>query len=779
MSFDSRSATQRALPVLCALATGLAVQMNSAAAATTTRVSMDSNGNEANGYSDWPSVSGDGSVIAFRSDASNLVANDFNGQSDIFVHDLQNGQISRVSVDSAGSEANGFSFEPAISADGRYVAFQSDASNLVVNDFNGQSDIFVHDRTTGQTNRVSVSSTGDEANGFSFQPAISADGRFVAFQSNASNLVTGDFNGYSDIFVHDRESGQTTRVSVDGTGSEADSYSYQPSISANGQLVAFHSDASNLVGNDFNGYSDVFVHDVQSGQTSCVSVDAAGNVANGYSEWPSISADGRYVAFRSDASNLVSDDFNNQSDIFVHDRVNGETNRVSVDSAGGEATGFSFEPDISADGRFVTFQSDASNLTAGGFTGYPNVFVHDRDTGQTERISQDSTGNGADSGSYMPAINDNGSVIVFTSDATNLVNDDFNGYADVFVYTQEILSAPPLFYDDMESGLANWDIQGSDGAGGPALWTLTQHRFKSASNALYYGKLDTFDYHTGNPNYGSATSLPIDLTGVREAQLSFHHFLQKESNSGYDNGRVQVSTDGGAIWEDVYVASQSTDGLQMQKVEINLTPYAGQVIRLRFSFDTLDKLYNKNEGWVIDDVSISEISTDPDALFSDDMESGPEKWTIEGNDGNGGPSLWHQTTHRSHSATTAFYYGQATTQNYDTGAANSGSITSEPIDLSDVVGANLSFQHYLRKEDSVIYDPARVQVSADGGASWLDVYVPSQDTEGSDFEKVDISLAAYVGQVIQIRFSFETLDPVDNDAEGWIIDDVLVGAERP
>ncbi|MCP4409235.1 MAG: hypothetical protein GY807_16070, partial [Gammaproteobacteria bacterium] len=708
-----------------------------------------------------------------------LVANDFNAQSDIFVHDSATGQTSRVSVDSAGNEAHGFSFSPEISADGRYVAFQSDAPDLVVNDFNGQSDIFVHDRQTGQTSRVSVNSANIEANGFSFEPSINADGRYVTFQSDAFNLVANDFNGLSDIFVHDRQTGQTSLVSVDSTGIEASGFSYQPSTSADGQFVAFQSDASNLISNDFNAQSDVFIHDRQTGQTTRVSVDGTGSDANGYSDWPSISADGRYVAFRSDASNLIVNDFNGQSDIFVHDRQTGQTSRVSVDSTGIEANGFSFEPSISADGRFVTFQSDAFNLVANDINGWSDIFVHDRQTGQTSRISQDSAGNGANSGSYMPAINDDGRFIAYTSDASNLVTGDLNGFPDIFVYAQELPTAPALFHDDMESGLGNWIIEGSDGNGGPALWTLSQHRFNSTANALYYGKLDTFDYQTGKPNFGSATSLPIDLTGVREAQLSFYHFLQKEDQPDYDTGRVQISIDGGVSWEDVYLASQSTDGFQMQRVEVSLSNYTGQVIHLRFSFDTLDQLYNNHEGWVIDDVSITEISTAPDALFKDDMEAGSENWIVEGDDGNGGPALWHQSTHRAHSATTAFYYGLATTLNYETGGPNTGSITSVPIDLSNVVGVNLSFQHYLRKEASIIYDTARVQVSIDGGISWVDVYIPSQDTAGSGFEKVDVNLAAYAGQYIQLRFSFETLDTVHNDAEGWVIDDVTVEAQRP
>ncbi len=224
------------------------------------------------------------------------------------------GTTTRVSVDSAGGQANDFSgaapsisVDTSISADGRFVVFQSDATNLVAGDTNGASDVFVHDRQTGTTTRVSVDSAGHEATGLypaSGDPAISADGRFVAFDSNATNLVAGDTNSAYDIFVHDRQTGTTTRVSVDSAGNQANGY--DPSLSADGRFVAFTSGASNLVAGDTNGASDVFVHDRQTGTTTRVSVDSAGWQAYSFSHLPSISADGRFVAFASNATNLVA-----------------------------------------------------------------------------------------------------------------------------------------------------------------------------------------------------------------------------------------------------------------------------------------------------------------------------------------------------------------------------------------------------------------------------------------------------------------------------------------
>ncbi|MDO8706573.1 MAG: hypothetical protein Q7J84_16675 [Sulfuricaulis sp.] len=373
--------SHRSLRVLCAAALigCLALVSGLSQAGTTTRVSVDSAGNQANNSSIDPAISADGRFVAFGSAAANLVPGDTNGLPDIFVHDRLTGETTRVSVDSAGNQANGSSDNPAISADGRLVAFRSSAKNLVPDDTNNTGDIFVHDRLTGQTTRVSVDSAGNQADRDSYNPEISADGRFVAFFSYATSLVPNDTNSTRDIFVHDRLTGQTTRVSVDSAGNQANGDSSIPAISADGRFVTFGSAAANLVPGDTNVSSyDLFVHDRLTGETTRVSVDSAGNQTEGYSYDPSISADGRLVAFRSSANNLVPGDTNGGDDIFVHDRLTGETTRVSVDSSGGQVNLSSDTPSLSADGRFVAFRSFANNLVLGDTNGSYDIFVHDR-----------------------------------------------------------------------------------------------------------------------------------------------------------------------------------------------------------------------------------------------------------------------------------------------------------------------------------------------------------------------------------------------------------------
>ena len=399
-----------------------------ASLSVTERVSMDSAGVEGNGFSYYPSISGDGRYVAFDSLATNLVPGDANGVGDVFVYDRETGAIQRVSVGSDGIEGNRVSRIPSISADGRYVAFISNATNLVLGDTNGVDDVFIHDRQTGTTERVSVatdSSQGDSSSGY---PSISADGRHVAFSSRAANLVPGDTNADWDVFVRDRQTGTTERVSVSSNGSQGDAYSGYPSISGDGRYVAFSSQATNLVAGDTNGAWDVFIHDRQAGITERVSMTSDGLEGNGHSRDCAISADSRHIAFASFATNLVPGDTNGTWDVFVYDRETGTTERVSVGSSGNEGNGYSGDPAISAEGRHITFSSFASNLVPEDANGSGDVFVHDRDTGSTELVSL----NGNDS-SQQPSISSSGNQVAFQSLASNLVPDDTNGLGDVFV----------------------------------------------------------------------------------------------------------------------------------------------------------------------------------------------------------------------------------------------------------------------------------------------------------------------------------------------------------
>jgi Tol biopolymer transport system component len=232
--------------------------------------------------------------------------------------------------------------------------------------------------------RVSVGSTGNQGNQPSgyWHPAISANGLCTAFDSWASNLVPGDTNGYEDIFVHDATRDKTVRASVDGAGNQTtDGPSWSAAINEDCRYIAFQTSASNLVPGDSNGSFDVFVHDQQSGETERVSVDSQGRQAGGASGSPKLSSDARYVAFYSTAEDLVVGDDNHEDDVFVHDRQTGETKRVSVDSAGRQADGYSEDPAISSDGRYVAFDSNASNLVADDTNGAADVFVHDTQTG--------------------------------------------------------------------------------------------------------------------------------------------------------------------------------------------------------------------------------------------------------------------------------------------------------------------------------------------------------------------------------------------------------------
>ena len=409
--------------------------ISTASAVTTTRVSVASDGTQGNGDSYGFSVSADGRYVAFESEASNLVPGDTNGCKDVFVHDRVTSQTTRVSIASDGVQGYSDSECPSVSADGRYVVFHSLDNTLVQGDTNLTYDIFVHDRVTGQTTRVSVASDGTQGDGGgSLEPSISADGRYVAFWSGASNLVPGDTNGKMDVFVHDRQTGQTTRISVASDGTQGNGDSYTPSISADGRYVAFESEASNLVPGDTNGRMDVFVHDRQTGQTNRISVTSDGGQGNDRAGLPSISADGRYVVFQSDASNLVPGDTNGRTDVFVHDQKSGQTTRISVASDGTQGNGGSYRPSISADGRYVTFHSEASNLVSGDTNERIDVFIHDRQTGQTIRVSIASDGTQGNGDSYTPSISTDGQYVMFSSSASNLVPGDTNGTYDVFVH---------------------------------------------------------------------------------------------------------------------------------------------------------------------------------------------------------------------------------------------------------------------------------------------------------------------------------------------------------
>jgi Tol biopolymer transport system component len=466
------------------LVTAAAVLSSTSSTQTTTRASVGPGGIQGNSYSYGyvRSISPDGRSLVFSSYASNLVPVDTNGMAgDVFVRDLVTGVNTLVSLSSAGTQGNGGAGSPSRSFDGRYVAFVSDSTDLVPGDTNGHLDVFVRDLQAGTTIRASVDSSGaqgnDDSSLFSV-PSISADGRYLAFDSLATNLVPGDTNVQPDVFVRDLQAGTTTRVSVDSSGGQADDYSLQPSISADGRYVAFWSGATNLVPGDTNGQPDVFVKDLQTGATIRVSSDSSGTQGNGISLVPSISADGRYVAFVSDATNLVVGDGNGAADVFLRDLLTGTTTLVSVDSSGAQSNGASASPTISAAGRFVAFTSAATNLVQGDTNGWEDAFLHDNLLGNTVRVSVDSAGAQGNGLSRSPSMSADGRFVAFQSAASNLVAGDTNGWDDVFLRDRGDASAfvPFCFGDGTgagcpcgNSGLLHHGCENSAGTGGARL----------------------------------------------------------------------------------------------------------------------------------------------------------------------------------------------------------------------------------------------------------------------------------------------------------------------
>lgn len=399
-----------------------------------------------NDWSHAPMLSGDGRFLVFLSDATNLVAGDTNGFMDVFVYDLSANQVELVSIGLDGEPANEEPSRPSISYDGRYVAFNSLASNLVISDTNATQDVFFYDRELDITERISVGSDGAqiEQDAFTKRPSISADGRYVIFYSNAHALApdcaaADTFN----VYLHDRQAGLTTLLTCGYDGYPANGDSLYPTLSDDGKWAAYYSSASNLVQGDTNYVNDVFLYDIQNQQTFRVSVASGGSQANSYSDLPAISADGRFVAFYSFASNLVEGDTNNTADVFVHDHQTGLTELVSRTWYGGAANNESDVPSLSADGRYVAYYSYASNLVLGDTNGFTDVFRYDRLLHTTVRVSLGEWLQQGAHDSLCSTISADGNLVAFYSFADNLVESDSNGFPDVFV--RDFSRPPPDF----------------------------------------------------------------------------------------------------------------------------------------------------------------------------------------------------------------------------------------------------------------------------------------------------------------------------------------------
>jgi hypothetical protein len=472
---------------------------------TTEQMSISSSGMPGNAASYCPSISADGRYVAFASYATNLVNGDTNGYEDVFVRDRLSGITERVSISSSGEQGNNASGDVSISADGRYVAFWSYATNLVNGDTNGYEDVFVRDRLNGTTERVSISNSGEQGNGYSIFSSISSDGRYVAFDSNASNLISGDTNHITDVFVHDRLSGTTERVSVSSSSVEGNDQSYFPKISADGRYIAFESLSSNLVIGDTNDTFDIFVHDRLSDTTGRVSVSSSGGQGNDGARSPSISANGRFTTFWSFANNLVNGDTNNTYDVFIHDWQSGTTELAAISNNSVQGNGNSYDSSISADGRFVAFYSDANNLVNGTENDYWDIYVRDRLSDTIGRVSVSDNGMEGNDNSRYPSISADGRYVAFQSDATNLVSGDINNQPDIYLHDRGNLSS-------------NYSISGviRDNLGNPISGVTISDEFENQTITISDGEYAltglTANSHTITPYKDGYTFIPPSRT---------------------------------------------------------------------------------------------------------------------------------------------------------------------------------------------------------------------------------------------------------------------------
>jgi Tol biopolymer transport system component len=411
--------------VVVAGAAALVVGVASLASAApmTTRVSVNGAGRSGNHDSGTSAVSGNGTAIAFTSTASNLVPGDTNGEGDVFVRDRRtNSGIERVSVSGTGKQANRASHSTAasISNDGRYVVFESVASNLVPGDTNHVSDVFLRDRTAHTTVRVSVNSAGRQGNADSFNPTISIDGRFVVYASAATNLVPGDTNGFMDVFVWDRLSRATRRVSVSRTGAQGNDDSIYGVAGAKGDVIYFESHASNLVPGDVHSDLDVFVLDTVARTVERVSVDNAGHeLPDGANGGLSINAVGSGATFLSGGA---------RPQVYLRYPRLHTTMLVSVNDAHRPGNGGSGSPSFSPTGAYVAFSSLATNLVPG--VSGPQVYLRDLGAGKTILVSANNSGRAGNGQSMLPSASLTG--VSFTSSATNLAAGSTGGHLQVY-----------------------------------------------------------------------------------------------------------------------------------------------------------------------------------------------------------------------------------------------------------------------------------------------------------------------------------------------------------
>jgi Tol biopolymer transport system component len=438
-------------------------------------ISLNSGGVLGNLPSVAPTISGDGVLVAFQSSATNLGAGDLNARDDMFVRDLGASATTAASLNNGGAYGVDNSGPGVISNDGRFVVFSSTSNNLSPGDTNGLADVFVRDLLLGTTTIVSLDAAGGPANGASGTPVISADGRYIAFESAASDLIATDTNGTTDIFVRDMVAGVTVRASV-GTGGVQgfNGSSLRPQISADGQVVSFDSAATTLVAGDTNGVRDVFVRNLSTGVTVRASVSDTGAQLTDQSLGPApLSSNGSFICFSSFANTVVPGDTNFSVDLFTK-TVGSDASvaRITVNPITGVQANFgSTRPAMTPDGRFIVFVSSATNLVAGDTNTRDDIFQYDGLVGTITRVNLSTGGAQANNSSGTPAISNDGRFVVFASNANNLDPADATAFSDVYLHESRCPSDVNAdgsvdladffqFFNDFDQTLPGADLNG-------------------------------------------------------------------------------------------------------------------------------------------------------------------------------------------------------------------------------------------------------------------------------------------------------------------------------
>lgn len=406
-------------------------------------VSVGLDGAPANGEADRPQISRDGRYVVFDSVATNLSTDAVRRNvRNVYRRDLVAGVTRVVSIGLNGVSADNWSSYGWASADGRYVAFASDATNLVAGG-TSRRNVFVRDMETGVTQRISVNNRGEPANLASTRPMISPNGRFIAFNSQATNLSPLATNAKDQVYLRDLVAGTTTLVSVSASGTSAgNALSYRGMVSDDGRMVAWAARANNLVANDTNGAEDIFLRDMQAGSTVRVNLTPSGEqLPSGGGARPYLSPDGRWLTYNSYSALVDPTDKGTKSDVFLYDVVNRTSTRASVGLNGADGTGDALRGFVSDDGRYVVFNSFSSNLVGNDTNGTGDCFLRDMATGVTTRISLAWHGGQPNGQSFRPVPSFDGGVVTYKSLARNLVRDDPS--ADWQIYAVRPLGLAP------------------------------------------------------------------------------------------------------------------------------------------------------------------------------------------------------------------------------------------------------------------------------------------------------------------------------------------------